>query len=53
MIDKSDIPTCNGCDKKGYWGFCDTCRTPEYPEVEAFNRSVRKPSHNDTNYPEW
>lgn len=46
-----DIPTCDGCGAKGYY-LCDDCRTPDH-EVEAINQNVRRPSHNDTNFPEW
>ena len=47
-----EVPTCDGCDKKGFYGVCDDCRTPDH-EVEEVNRSVRVPSHNDTNFQEW
>ena len=48
-----EIPTCDGCGVEGAY-LCRDCQTPDN-KVEAYNRNVRKPSHNDRNhgFKEW
>lgn len=47
-----DIPTCDGCGAKGFYAFCEDCRTPDH-EVEEPNRNTRSESHNRYNFEEW
>jgi hypothetical protein len=49
---KGDIPTCEGCSKKGFF-LCDDCRTPTHEEQER-NHNIQQPdNHNRYNFTEW